>query len=287
MSIFFTKNSIIKNTQYVKKYIKLFIPPIVLVVLNKLKKKQYGWFGDYDNWTNAQNYASGYDSSKIIKKIKEASMKVRDEEVAYERDGALYNKIYYSWPLLSSIMLSSIQDGHVNVLDYGGSLGTSYFQNKKFLDNIECISWNIVEQKHFVDTGKKYFENDKLHFYYDIKSCLKENKCNILILAGVLQYIENPYSLLDEVFKFDIPYILIDRTPFIYKECDQITLQIVSPNIYDASYPCWFFDKYKMIDYFTHNHYTLVEEFDVVDELDGKNEMYAFKGMLWKNKYGD
>ena len=30
-----------------------------------------------------------------------------------------------------------------------------------------------------------------------------------------------------------------------------------------------------------------MEEFDVVDELDGKNEMYAFKGMLWKNKYGD
>jgi putative methyltransferase (TIGR04325 family) len=39
-------------------------------------------------------------------------------------------------------------------LDFGGSLGSSYFQNKKFLDALRLVEWNVVEQENFVATGE-------------------------------------------------------------------------------------------------------------------------------------
>ena len=67
--------------------------------------------------------------------------------------------------------------GVLSVLDFGGSLGSTYYQNKKFLDSLDDVSWNIVEQKHFVDAGKEDFEDERLRFSYDIESCVvKKNQ---------------------------------------------------------------------------------------------------------------
>jgi len=265
-----------------KKIIKLFIPPILFLIRNKIRKKKYGWFGDYKDWASAKLGVTGYNSDEIFNRVENASLDVKNGNAIYERDSVLYDQIYYSWPLLSGVILSAIKNGNINVLDFGGSLGSTYYQNKKFLDDIEDVSWNIVEQKHFVDIGKQKFEDARLHFYYDIESCLKDNQCNIIILACVLQYIETPYSLLDKIFKFNFEYVLMDRTPFSKKNRDELKIQIVSPVIYDASYPCWLFDKNKLFAHFESNNYTLIEEFDVEDQLDGKSEVYDFKGMIWK-----
>lgn len=48
------------------------------------------------------------------------------------------------------------------MLDFAGSLGITYYQNKKFLDKIDDMIWNIVEQESFVKTGKEEFEDDML-----------------------------------------------------------------------------------------------------------------------------
>jgi putative methyltransferase (TIGR04325 family) len=37
-------------------------------------------------------------------------------------------------------------------------LGSSYFQNRKFLQSLPDVRWNVVEQPHYVDAGRKYIE---------------------------------------------------------------------------------------------------------------------------------
>jgi len=81
-------------------------------------------------------------------------------------------------------------EGVLKVLDFGGSLGSTYFQNRKFLDSLKDVVWCVVEQKHFVDVGKVDFEDSRLKFYYDIESCrcciiFSVNSIKGIILNGI------------------------------------------------------------------------------------------------------
>ena len=106
----------------------------------------YGWHGNYFSWNEAKQKCSGYESQIILDKVKQSSLKVKEGLAAYERDSVIYSKVQYSFPLLSGLMwIAARNNGKLNVLDYGGSLGSSYFQNKRFLDSISGIHWCIVE----------------------------------------------------------------------------------------------------------------------------------------------
>ena len=262
--------------------IKDFIPPILLKTLNKIRNSNYGWKGDYATWESAKKNATGYDSDEIFHRVKSSLLKVKNGEAVYERDSVIFDEIQYSWQLLAGLMLAAAKNkGSLNVLDFGGSLGSTYYQNKKFLDQLDNVSWNIVEQKKFVDCGKKEFENEQLHFYYDIESCQKEQKTTVLILSSILQYIEKPYELLSEILKYDFEIILIDRTPFTSRKKDSIVLQVVSSNIYNASYPCWIFNKEKFIN-FLENSCFIIEEFI---SNDGVVDCCSFEGFILRKSH--
>ena len=260
-----------------KKFIKSFIPPILLNIVRKFRNNKHGWKGNYKTWQNAQDNSSGYDTDNILQTVKTSVLKVKNGEAVYERDSVLFDEIQYSWQLLTGLMFCSAKMGGVlKVCDFGGSLGSTYYQNKKFLDKLDDVSWSIVEQKHFVDVGKKEFEDDRLKFFYSVDECVKKESSNILLLSSVMQYIEKPYELLDDILKNSFDYILIDRTPFS-KINEKIKLQIIPPTIYEASYPCRFFNENEFIKYFEQNNYKVFEKFDA---LDGETNEYYFEGMI-------
>ena len=238
-----------------------FSPPIFKIIYKKLfpeKPRSNMWSGDYVNWEQAKMHCTGYESANILEKCKAALMKVKNGEAVYERDSVLFDKIHYSWGLLAGLQKASIENkGKLSVLDFGGSLGSSYFQNKNFLNNSEII-WSIVEQEHFVDCGKENFENKNLKFYHTIEECIEKQQPNVLLLSGVLQCVEKPYEWISKINDLDILYIIIDRTAFVDSERDILTIQNVPESIYKASYPAWFFNKNKFIEKFT--NYNLIAE---------------------------
>jgi len=264
-----------------KQLIKSLIPPILLNVLKKIKINKYGWKGDYNSWSEAEKDSSGYDSDKILQQVKNSLIKVKRGEAVYERDSVIFDEIQYSWQLLSGLMFASAKSGGaLKVCDFGGSLGSTYFQNKKFLDKLDEVLWGVVEQRHFVDIGKKEFADDRLKFYHSVDECVKNEKSNVLVMSSVLQYIEKPYELLDEILKNNFDYVLIDRTPFS-KNHESIKLQVVPPSIYEASYPCRFFNEEIFLNYFIKKNFCVIEKFDA---LDGKNNEYEFKGYILEKK---
>jgi putative methyltransferase (TIGR04325 family) len=264
-----------------KQFIKSLIPPILLNTLRKITNNKYGWKGDYSTWQEAQDDSTGYDNDEILQTVKNSLLKVKNGEAVYERDSVIFNKIQYSWPLLAGLMFCGAKNGGVlKVCDFGGSLGSTYFQNKKFLDRFNEVSWSVVEQKNFVNVGKKEFEDDRLKFFNTVEECIQQENPNTLILSSVLQYIENPYELLKDILKNDFEFILIDRTPFS-KINEKITLQVVPPSIYEASYPAWFFDEVKFLNYFKNKNYEIIERFD---GLDGTSSECEFKGIILEKK---
>ncbi|MCX7821522.1 MAG: methyltransferase, TIGR04325 family, partial [Brevinematales bacterium] len=226
------------------KILNYILPPFFIDIARFILNTRYGWHGNYQSWEEAKKDSTGYDIPLIVEKVRNALLKVKNGEAVHERDSVLFDEIEYSWPLLAGLLLAAVSNkGKLSVLDFGGSLGSTYFQNRRFLTRLPNLSWNIVEQKHFVEEGKKYFEDEKLHFYYDIEECLRKEKPNVLLLSSVLQYLEKPYDMLAHLLSCEFPFVIVDRTPFNIKPEDRITVQRVPPWIYEASYPCWLFNE--------------------------------------------
>jgi len=276
-----------------KYLIKKFIPPILWKLARKVfGKVDYGYSGDYRNWEEAKKRTSGYDSPEILEKVKEARLKVKRGEFKYERDSVAFNDIEPSWPLLSSLLwIASKNNYKLNILDFGGGLGAVYTQNIEFLNHLKYLKWNIVEQKHYVEAGRRDFEDKHLSFYETIDEVLKENNTartgesvDIIIFSSVIQYIEEPYKLLDEVVERGFKYILFDRTTISPENKDIITIQKVPPRIFTASFPVWFFDEKKFLNYFGKS-YKLVTQFTSLEDpipLNGK--IARHKGYLFQKK---
>ncbi len=250
------------------------------------KDKPGMWQGNFQNWQIAQENSIGYNETSILEKCKSALLKVKNHEAVYERDSVLFDKIQYSWALLSCLQKVAIENNNnLSVLDFGGSLGSTYYQNKTFLENLNSIEWSIVEQTHFVSCGKDFFENNTLKFYNNIDDCLKNRKPNVLLLSSVLQYLENPQQWINQFCKLEIPYILIDRTAISSLENDIITIQNVKEEIYKASYPCRFFNEKKLLNLFQNYHQ--IAEFDSFCDFPktiNKDVEVCWKGYLLKLK---
>ncbi len=260
-----------------KQIIKQLIPPIVFQLR---KNDRLCLTGNYVSWDQANAASAGYDSKIILEKTKEALLKVKKGEAVYERDSVLFDEIQYAWPLLAGLMWAAAQhSGSLNVLDFGGSLGSTYFQNRVFLAYLPKVRWSIVEQPDHVEAGKKYFQNDYLKFYSSIGECLAHTQPNVVVFSSVLQYLEHPYKILDEISTMGCKNVIIDRTPFWYGSSDRLCVQHVPPCIYKASYPSWIFSQSRFTSELLKLGYRLVAEFENKDRLAGPIP-FSYKGMI-------
>ena len=261
-----------KCMKSIKALAKDWLPPAMLRWARRivLRYEKIGFDGDFAAWEEASVRCTGYDAEGILTKVLEATLKVARGEEVFERDSVLFDEIEYAWPVLAGLMWAAARNsGKLNVLDFGGALGSSYFQNRKFLEALPEIHWNIVEQAHYVDAGRANIKNERLKFYKTIDECLNENLPNVVLLSGVLQYLPEPYGLLSDILEIQPEVCILDRTCYLnQKNSQMIRIQHVTSSIYSASYPCRYFDEDHIQTLFENGGYSLFESFDALDKLD-------------------
>jgi putative methyltransferase (TIGR04325 family) len=266
---------------------KRLLPPIAFEGRNfiqSLLEGNFGISGDYPSWNEAVAASTGYDTELILEKTKAALLKVKNGEAIYERDSVLFDQIQYTWPVLAGLMWVAAQSrGQLNVLDFGGSLGSTYYQNRAFLRNLPEVQWNIIEQPAHVNVGKECFEDDVLKFFPDIEQCLSETKPNVILLSSVLQYLESPYEILNKLLDLSCDYVLIDRTPFWDGSTDRLCVQQVPPSIHPASYPVWIFSEQNFIQSIQKRNFEVVSKFQSLDLLPAPVPT-VWKGMVLVRK---
>ena len=210
-----------------QEWVRDLIPPALVEIYQRYVRR-WGYYGKYSRWEDAFRASTGYDSTVILERVRGALLKVKTGEAVYERDSVLFDTVQYSWPLLAGLLwIASQKANRLNLVDFGGSLGSSYYQNRKFLSHLKELNWSIVEQRNFVDCGKRDFENDHLKFYYDLDACFGEQHPDAILFSGVVQYLEDPYGTLEKAKSLGFEFVLFDRTPFLEKGGDRITVQKV------------------------------------------------------------
>lgn len=201
------------------------------------------FLGDYASWEAAQRDSSGYDAPRILDKALQAILKVKSGEAAYERDTVLFDRIEYSFPLLSALLLAGAREGRLSVLDFGGALGSSYFQNKGMLGHLPDLRWGVVEQPHITACGREHVAGGALDFYDSVEACTAAITPNFALLSGVLSYLERPLEFLDGLLARGLPFVCLDRSFVSLEGGTRLVVQVVPPSIYEASYPCWILDE--------------------------------------------
>ena len=233
------------------------------------------WKGDYKSWAGACAASGGYDDGVIFEKVFAASKKVRDCEAAYERDSVVFDHVEYSWPLLAALMWgAATHAGCLRIIDFGGSLGSTYRQNKVFLNHLQDVSWNVVEQQHFVSCGQEHFTTDQLSFHCSIDECVLKQQVDGIAFSSVLQYLESPYNMLKSLAQYKFDYVIIDRTPFSLNNKHRITVQHVPANIYKASYSCHLLSEELFLEAIS-GTFSVVEWFE-----SGRTDLFTYKGCI-------
>lgn len=263
-----------------KPLVKNWLPPALLRVARHFYGKSIHFEGNYKTWHEAAALCTGYDAEIILDMVLRATLKVKRGEAVFERDSVLFDEIQYSWPVTAALMWSAARNqGDLHVMDFGGSLGSTYFQNKKFLSKLRRISWTVVEQSEFVKIGIEKISDKVLGFSADINDCCIKFSPNLVLLSSVLQYLPDPFSVLENLAEKKIKLIIFDRTPFSNDLITKIKIQHVPATIYSASYPCWFFNQDGLIQKMRSLNYQLIECFDALDKL---SDQAKWKGLIFE-----
>jgi len=244
-----------------KQVIKAWIPPAIVHAYRGLRSDVIRFKGEFHSWESARAASSGYDSDAIFQKARAAALKVKQGEAVYERDSVLFDQVEFSYPLLAGLLRSACARGrNLRVLDFGGSFGTTYRQFKAFGAPLESLQWNIVEQPQFVEAGRAEFADTELKFFHSIQEAVNDDVPDVVLLSSVLQYVSRPYDLIQELCSVEARSIVISRTPCARVPHDVLTVQVVPPSIYDASYPCWILAEARLLAAFS-GQYRLIASF--------------------------
>ena len=259
-----------------------------------------GYSGNFASFKEASDYINhtfeggGYDADTIFKKVTESTLAVIHGEALFERDSFLfyekqtnYNLMMYLYKYFGFEEREATKKAgelvKLNVLDFGGSLGSTYLQHKDELSKIDA-HWTVTEQPHFVEFGKKNVALENLSFALNEELEDKWSDFNVFLFSSVLQYIENATEMIDKMIAKKCKRIIIERTPV--SDHIRYWIETVHEPIYEAVYPCQVFEEESFINHFTNNGFSLVDSWhSLVDgdqHIDGKT--IQFKSFVFELK---
>jgi putative methyltransferase (TIGR04325 family) len=146
------------------------------------------------------------------------------------------------------------------------------------------VRWSVVEQAHFVHVGRQYIQDERLAFYPTIAECIAEEKPSVVLLSSVLQYLEDPYAVFDDLVRSGADIILVDRTSFHDGENDFVAMQKVGGAIYSASYPLWIFSKSGFLNHSSRSFELVTEWLSPEGVVSLSSGSFSFNGLVMQRK---
>ena len=255
--------------------LKSLLPPILVGMARRLRRPPPVRFGgEFPSWDAAQAQTTGYDAQAITERLLDATRRVVAGEAIYERDSVLFDHIEYSWPALASLLLVAQQRGSLRVVDFGGSLGSSWRQNRRYLQRLRApLAWHVVEQEHIVALGAREFSDQTLRFFRSIPEAAAEG-VDVMLFASSLCYVEDPWRHLREARETPANFLIVDRLPTIAGARDRISVQYVGAPIYEASYPIRCFGRDSLPELFS--GWRLIESWDCDLQPDSHSRCQGF-----------
>jgi len=253
------------QTGSLKAALKMLMPPILWQAAHRIRSRMARksppvFEGPFASWADAVSASNseGWDSPSVLNKTLDAALKVRDGLAEFQQDSVVMTDIIYSPTILAFLCLILSRYDSVNVLDFGGQLGTNYFQNRRILRSLGSIPtiWNIVETEAFARLGKQHLQSDELRFFPSIREA---PILNAVLFSGSLQYVSNPFEILEFIINAGATIIALDRVA-LHSDPDHTIFVQHAPGIYGASFAVWQFSRDALVGWFEGRGLRLVDQ---------------------------
>lgn len=198
-----------------------FIPPILI----KLVKGKRGFEAskEYENYAMAIKActADAYQNAELCNMIS-------DKTAIHLKN--LKNKPYSlnstNVFLLSAInqYINTFSKENLKILDFGGACGAHYFETRRFISQDFSLEWFVVETNQMVKAAiDKGLSRDELKFVNSIEDINTE--IDFIHSSGALQYVPDPYELLNRLIKVRANWVFFNRMMFNENDRDFVTVQ--------------------------------------------------------------
>lgn len=225
------------------------------------------YHGNYASWAEVPADAKGYDDHAVLARVCAAARDVRAGRAAWDRDGVTFPNPMSNAPLLTALRAVAVAEGgRLDLVDFGGALGSTWWQHRLALADLGGVRWQVVERADFIAAGRE-FADQVLGFHATIEAALGAYPPRTILLSSVLPYLEHPYELLAEVVRRGFRHIIIDRTSFAADGRERLVVQHASPELGGGRYPCWVFSRSRLLESLG-PEYALVAEWPGFDEVD-------------------
>lgn len=256
---------------------------IIKISLQDVAQEDELWFyGDFKSWDEAVGQCAGYGEKNILEKVESSIRSVLNKEAAYERDSVLFYEKRFSFHILAYIARLAARQDKITIVDFGGALGSTYLQNKDFLEKLPVrVQWYIVEQPNFVEKGNEIFDHQEISFFHSLDEISED--VDLILFSSVLGYLEDYEAIINAAVGKKARSIIIDRT--FVSDRERICIERVPESIYPGSYALRIFQKEKLLNLFL-EQYSLEYEFhSYVDEDIHFDDMIAeIKGFVFELK---
>lgn len=222
---------------WAKERMRPWIPPKIADL--RARSKSLRLDDRVETWEAAVSGSVGYQDPRIIRQVKVASSRVSLGQADFERDGVTFSGDQVNWPIAGGLLLGAARHkGTLRVLDFGGSLGSQFFQCRRLLAHVPHVEWTVVEQKSLVELGKEALSLPSLRFLEADAESVPWN-ANTALFSSVLQYLNDPFEPLQKVIDAGADIIIVDRTPMSQGPRNVPAVQYGAMSFGTASYPAW------------------------------------------------
>lgn len=271
------------NNKSVRRFLKGALPLFVYEGIKARKspiKYEYG----FKNWADAKAASIGYSEDSILQKVSDQTVLMVESNSGWVRDGFYFEEVQVNFEILSFLSLQSTRMQPLRVVDFGGGLGTTFFQNRNILNKFDIkVCWNIIEQPNFVAEGKLILDSiPNLHFFESLSEA-SITSSDLVIFSSVLEYIEDSYHFLEEIMRLESKPsgILIDRSPIDLVDSGKYVVQNVDHSIHQARLPLRILGQDKIVEILS-SDYELLTDWVSSTQPDPKS---LARGLYFRRKY--
>jgi putative methyltransferase (TIGR04325 family) len=244
--------------------------------------------GPFSDWNQAVRNGTGYDQPIILGRlIAAAEQATSSNGKSFDRDGFVFDRPITPFPLLTYMLMIAGESSSFRVADFGGGFGSTYRQCRPFLRKFPQLRWDIVEQPQIVAAGRERFQSEELRFQENLADAAADAAPDIVIFSSVLQYLDDPYAILDQARRLAPRAILVDRTPFSDVSGDHYAVQVVDETIFPGRLPFRVFGR-DSLESALEAEYCRIGKFDALDQKMWLGNMrVTFKGLAFEPAQAD
>jgi putative methyltransferase (TIGR04325 family) len=269
-----------------KTFLRRLTPPLLWDALRRARQAPHAqpgieFTGDYPNWEAARADSTGYGEAAILVQTAKAMRAVRDGHASFERDGVLLPEPELPLPLLAGLLRAAAEnEGVLDLVDFGGALGSTYYATRRFLRPLRAVRWRVVDLPATTACGRAEFATDELSFHDSLDEA---GPAPVLVLSGSLQFLPDPHGFLQGALARRFETVALDRTFICGGDQDRLTVQHVPAWIYPARYPAWFFSEPRLLAHFE-SGWDRLASFPAIDEPTLPDAYAAARGYLFRRR---